>query len=768
MDKWRTASSLLLPTITVDQKEAIVKPGRLFILAAAFATLLGFAGVRAADPQAVLDAELTLSSGVLQLSDLAQLTKDQLGVYVAFHKRTGALFVSGLKPGKQKVRDVLAAITAAVPLTSEVIADRDRVVICFWPKQPDAHMLAAMMKLARSDDDLDRSTAARWLEQVGGRDALVQLLKMLGDPSARVRYFAARSVAEGWQSDAIPCVAPPGTGLAVARAIETGTWRATQLNMIQIARRLRDPVVLPALKELLWKVKSKDNPRYTSSKICPAIAAIGGPEAEAILLAALDKLPERHPYYAMYGLGALGSDAALARFREHIDIEAAKGEKAHFLSLATAMAASDNPAVVPDLIRMLDKRGAQENARCFLELLARFDTPEAQAVCLKAYKTETHPAMRNSLAITLVRSPAVQKELFSELARDDVVAHNAALALASTRDPRLVPVLVGMLADVPDPSSGRWAAPGQYQAVEALGRIPSAEAEKALVALVNGKGGLRGPALSALGYRFSPEARKLLRATLEDPNRSIRERAAKGLARRPDAADLDILLTGARKDDAKTASFIIWNAVATVGGMNAARGLLTDAAKGNYAAAAALAATRDPHCLRALRNALADDTVTLQRLSMTWSMGGLPKLGAYYIASAALTELPAADEKQKLVLTGLLGWTHDPRATDALSRLLLNPAEPVALRRSIVEELCGARGIGLNRADPAAFEPMLHASEHDADERVQWTARTAMTAYWGVAKPRKPVPLRPPFDPPRPVDPGDEREFPPPPPPDAR
>ncbi len=125
---------------------------------------------------------------------------------------------------------MLAAITASAPLTTEILTDGDRVIVCFWRK-PDAQVLGAMMKLAVSDDVVERATAAHWLERVGGRDSLVQLLKMLADPDVRVRHSAARGVMDGWSasgwlatSSLTRCVAPEGTALAVAEAIETETW----------------------------------------------------------------------------------------------------------------------------------------------------------------------------------------------------------------------------------------------------------------------------------------------------------------------------------------------------------------------------------------------------------------------------------------------------------------------------------------------------------------------------------------------------------------
>jgi len=128
----------------------------------------------------VLNAELTLPPKPIQLGTLGRLLKEQLGVHLACRPQAAKEYVRP-GPGKHTVRDVLAATAAAAPLTAEILADGDRVVVCFWQK-PDVQALAEMTVLARSDDALKRATAAHWLELVAGRDALVQLLKMLADP----------------------------------------------------------------------------------------------------------------------------------------------------------------------------------------------------------------------------------------------------------------------------------------------------------------------------------------------------------------------------------------------------------------------------------------------------------------------------------------------------------------------------------------------------------------------------------------------------------
>jgi len=733
-----------------------------FVLLAFFGLASAPAGAVEAPrtPEAVLDAELTLNAGVLSLSELAELARDQIGVHTAYHKRTGQVLVPLLKPGKHRVRDLLKAICASASLTTEVVTARGRVVICFWPKEPDAHMLAAMMKLARSADEVERSTAARWLEMVGGRDALVQLLKMLDDPSQRVRHYAARSIVEGWtgsgRSDvgagAVACVAPLGTGLAVAKAIETATWQPIRMNMLRIARHLRDPAVLPALRNQLDNVRPKTNARYSTQVICPAIAAIGGHEAELILLDALDTLPKGYTFSALFNLTSMGGDAAIARIAVQIDITAMKEKRAGYSLLSASLAGSPNLAAATELVRILklvqDNPVARTGEPVILRHLAKFETPEAQAECLKAFKAAANPAIRKALARYMIRSSAVRKVLFDELAQGGAVARDAAVMLASTHDPRLIPVLIEVLLDGgPSVPIAGSVSPAKGTALKALGRMGGPEAEKAIIAVTRVKGRMREAAFLALGGIASPDARKMLRADLQSPDARVRFSAARALARRPDPADLDPLLTALRKETADAVARAVLDGLGAIGGERAAGELLARTADGNLTAAQALVASRDPHCVQAVRDALAGDDAELHETLLSYvSAGAPPQLSAYYITGAALPGIPEADKKQKLRLLTLLGWSRDPRGIDAIARLLLNADEPEIVRRRIVI-------IARDAADPAAAVAMRHTADNDDDKWIQRTAAEAIM-LWRVKTP----------GPRDPVGPGDERQFPPPPP----
>jgi len=739
--------------------------------------------------ETVLDAELTLPPGGMRLSELAKLVKAQLGVHLACYVKGGERLVRP-KPGKQKVRDLLAAISASMPLTTEVAAIGDRVFLCVWRK-PDVRMLAQMMKLARSDDVLERCTAARWLEPVGGRDALVQLLKMLADPDARVRHFAAAAVVDGWvdaaqyrhysTSSLAPCVAPEGTGAAVARAVEAATWPEARRNMLHIACALRDPKVLPFLKKQLETAEGNgaDRDAHAIYWTCATIARIGGPEAEAVLLAVLDRSTPRDAQWIMGSLGAMGTDGAIARLRKEVDVVVKKGGGGNIDSIAGALASSENPAAALELIRILNAPGIKgREVFSVLRALVKFDTPEAQAACLAKFKATTDLARRQWMTTFVVNVAAVREELFVELAKGGEPARSAALALASTYDPRLVPAFVEItnaeLATARDDRAQQLMA--RWKAIQTLGRIGGPDALKALLAIVNGAGKHRVTAVSALGNVSSPEARKALRGALQSSQGFVRRSAAEALAVRPDPTDLDLLLATVRKERPEAgpdiAVWAIWNAVARIGGERAVKELLAEIAKGNAAAASCLIASPDPHCVQAVCDALAGDDAKARGLLLAgFDKRAVAPLSAYYAVSAILAELPQADEKLKLKQMALLGWTRDPRGTDILGKLLVDPNEPVAVRFGAMRGL-SYRGYTIRTTtDPAAVEPMRHAYEKDAAELVKANAKIHLVR-WGVIPAPKPPTRRPPRKPrpprePEPETPPDEREFPPPPAPDA-
>jgi len=725
-------------------------------------------------PEAVLNAELTLTSTMMRLWELAKLVENQIGVDVAYE--SGYSLVPFLEPGKHKVRDVLAVIDKSMPLTTEVLAARDRVVICLWRK-PDAELLADMMKLATSDDAVERCAGARWLDEVGGRDAFVQLLKMLPDPDMRVRYFASDAVAGGWRH-AVPCLAPKGTSLVVANAIMTETWPATRGALFCIARSLRDPDVLPVFERLLRKQVEggAGADPGTISSICGVIAVTGGPKAEAVLLAAMDELPERHTDKAIYALSELGTDKALARLSKQIDIMQRRGDQRDpYYRLIDALGDSGNPAAVPALKRIVNLPGVkQREAYSAMRCMAKLGSPEAQAACLARFRSATDEDERWFMASV----PAVQDVLFAELGQGGVVARRAALTLVEfAPDPRLVPVLVELLETDDETLRMDGAGPDcKKYAIEMLGHIGTPEVEKVLIPLAESDDPLRNAALRSLGCSSSPEVRKMLRAALKHEDPDMCSAAATALAERPDPADIDLLLASLRTVIAKLPEarqdknpwFRVWKAVAKIGGEQAARELVAEVARGDatlvaedpkfaplwlvnssHSAAVRLVSSDDPHCVKAVRDALAGDDVNLRAMLMSaFNTGGMQHLGGQYAVSVALAKLPGADEQLKIKRAKLLGWTLDPRAIDALGKLLVNAKEPASVRRAAIEGILFHHTGGGYIADPAAVEPLRHALEHDPDIAIKKLAKGALMR-WGVI----------PFEAPeRPVHPDGERE----------
>jgi HEAT repeat protein len=672
-------------------------PGARMVLAAPAVPVLLSA-------KAVLDADVTLPSKSMELRELSRLFKEQLGVDIACYRRGTDLFVRPM-PGKHKVRDVLAEITASVPLTTEVLVARGRAVICLWRK-PDAQLLAEMMELARSDDVLERSIAALWLKSVGGRDAFVQLLKMLADPNARVRHFAATSVANGWRakSNLMRCLAPEGMGMALLKRIETEAWPPTRGEMLGLVYNLRNLEMLPFLKKQLekaiWVVP--ENNAYPPAALCGLIARIGGLEAEEILLATVDRVPARDMRWFVQGLGVLGTDRIVAKIREMVDAEMAEMRARprmlertdiRMYHLAVALALSKNPVAVIELKRILECPGlADYDAHEALKSLASFDTPEAQAACRAKFKAVTDPAERVTLGNRLLKSAAVREELFGELAKDPVVRLRIAYVLASTHDPRLVPVFAeSMRAKHEVLHVDRYAHTFlNARDITMLGRIGNPEAERALMAMVKGKGNPCRFVLQALRDIFSPTAREALRDALQSPDVLVRNYAAAAIARRPVPLDLEVLLACLEKERATDVREGIaeagWLAVALIGGKRAAGELRAELARGSFPAACALVVTRDSLCIGVVRKVLSGNDAKQRKLLLgafekhSLRARAVASPSTYYAVRATLTDLPGADEKRKLDLLAMLAWTHDPRGTDVLCKVLVDLDESVAVR----------------------------------------------------------------------------------------
>jgi len=365
----------------------------------------------------------------------------------------------------------------------------------------------------------------------------------------------------------------------------------------------------------------------------------------------------------------------------------------------------------------------------------------------------------------MMNVPAVRDVVFAELANGGEAAREVAVSIASTHDPRLVPVLVDFLSTA-EPGHA-----GLHMAIRALGRIGGPEAEKALIARAGTDGATyRRDTLSALGYVSSPTAREVLRAALSDSSTLIRSSAAYALSRRPDPADMDLLLASARRETAKDTrggpAWAIWNAVAMIGGQRAADELVAEAAKGDAAAARMLVLSASQYCVASARDALTGDALTGDadelrgRLMAQFSTSAPVPLSAYYAVSVALTELAGADEALKKKRIAVLGWTQDPRTTKVLGELLIKGDESTTVRYAAAGALFS--GVGNSRpADPAAVESLRHALEHDPDQGVQGRAKKALTK-WGVIPSEVPWRRRPPVEP-EPDDPPEEREFPTPP-----
>jgi len=761
--------------------------------------------------KAAMDAEITLpSGGGMGWRELAKLIHKQLGVYVShpYGFYTGSRFLDFVpfKPGRCKLRDVVAMVMAPGQLTFEAHADGKIVALYFWHK-PDAPLLAETLKLARSDDALERCTGARWLQEVRGRVALVQLLTMLQDENARVRYFAGCAIGRGWgggvERNPLSFVAPKGTVAAVARGVDDDEWWLTQLIMEGLARRLRAPEVFLPIFRRRWEHAAQVDPGVLARVPAGVFRLPGGREgldAEADLFALLDELPDPNSRWAMQALVWLDTDAAIARINKQIDAALKNGEQWRIGgSLMWRLLRSDNPVAARGLAQIFNyfnaerlalealaaNPGGRDEAEMrahphsllnvsgwalmALKQLAKFDTPEARAACLAYFKAaKDHPERRGMARLMVWRQPDVRDLLYAELAQGGGATLRAAELLRSTNDQRLVPLLIQTVGM----SDRRLRAEGMSDkdrqwAIAALGEIGGPEAEKQLIELAQSEAANRRNALRALGGMkiTSPAACRVLRTAALDADADIRNTARFGLNRKLQVGDLTALVGSAQmahpEDDPRMYSqgdWDMWAGVARIGGARAARELADATAKGNPLAAVALIHARDTHCLQVVRDVFAGNDAKMKRMLMDAVLPARPGVfanqhvsgpGAYYAVRALLDEFPRVDAKRKVVYVASLGWTRDPRAIDAVGKLLVDLDEPVAVRRAAAVAVQAAPGPGGTRdsvrtnSDPAAVEPTRHAYENDPDDSVRKEARLSLIGWRLIPRDQAKAPLPP-------------------------
>jgi HEAT repeat protein len=699
--------------------------------------------------ETALDAELTLTARGMMLADLGKLVEKRTGVRFASHKRTATRYVS-LEPGTRSLRQVVDSVAADLSLTTEAMLDGKRAIVCFW-QTPDAEASAQIMPLATSDDVVERRTGARWLEPVGGREALLQLLKMLADPDARVRAFAAAGVVNGWllpwtphEASALRCVAPDGTGAAVVTAIEAATRRETWKHMLQIAGDLREPTALPVLHKQLrdWaaRYEAKEPPGALGlpEPLCEAIAVIGGPDAEAILRAEAEQLPGWGAYWGVYYLIKMGADSAAPLLRRRVATYTLTRVIRGYAPLGDALEYSDSPAVARDLLRRIRvPRIRPTDLDAIAGYLARYDLPDARAECRLRFSIAAEPAVRGALGRAMLNVPTVRQTLLVEALQAGPSQQWAALVLAPTDDVRLVPTLA-TITDSTDTEALLTAvetgADPREVAVQALGRIGGAEAEKTLIDLaLSGDAG--ADALGVLWNHPSSDVRDALTAAVQNPDGNVSTIAAVALGRRRNPDDLDVLLEAARtKRSERVPSRTvqpIWDAVAAIGGERAAKELLIDVATGDSGAARALLYARDTHCLRAAREALTGGDADLREkliAGFDTKSADEPPLTAFYAVPGTVERLGTVYTRRMMQQATVLGWIADPRGTDALSKLLVDAeATPLALRWTAIRALAQRK----RETDPAGTDALLHALENDPDKSVKSQAKRWLLT-WGV------------------------------------
>lgn len=317
----------------------------------------------------------------------------------------------------------------------------------------------------------------------------------------------------------------------------------------------------------------------------------------------------------------------------------------------------------------------RENRLAFVAgLLAVEDRRDFDPLVVGRASSAKDPWVRSRAALACGRLRDVEASIYLPvLLRDPVPSVRRAAAFASgiSGDRRLVPVLVGALADEDGDVAG--------ESARALGRLGGEEAERALRGVLAGPGGPRADA--ALGLYRSPDPGlvPLLASSLGSDEPETRRAAAWALSRTPRPGSEEVL-RGLLEDADQ--EIVAW----------AARGLglLEDAASAPRLSRLATGGARGPS-IQAL--------LALDRLAArATAIGGLPG----EVAPGANREGP--------VLTGpvAIERANDPDPGVAVAaRTLLRRSATHARVREILERAVadGGRGGGVALASLAAGDP---------------------------------------------------------------
>jgi len=595
-----------------------------------------------------------------------------------------------VQTGRQTAQALLRQAAASLRVDIEFVTHRGRTVACLWD-QPHAADLRALVALAKSEDETDRCTAARWLPVAGSRQTVTLAVRLLSDGSPRVRQYAAYFLMEhcGTQFfdsrlSPIALVATPQTARSLMHDLQAPLPKR-KYTLLQLAAIVGDPAAIPALTDILGTFYKLDaelrGPNKTRrhldiSKLdyaCAALGAIGGADAERALLDALKKLTGYRTQYPIKGLGLLRTPAACDAL-----LGALKSEDVYLARTAIhALAWRGNVRAVGPLTALLADKKTPGNVRpAVCRALVRIGTPPSVAAAVKLLRTETEPARLAGLCMTLCREPAAADAIAAVTRSETPRTRQAAVtALGLTGSDKAVPILVKLLKHAEKGTRSR--------AALSLGRIGGRAPADALIAcLEDGDVDLKCSAAQALGDAGDPRAAAPLRRALTHAEPRLRALAARALGKIGGPTDIAALVAASKAKaetrDAYNAAGSALRQLGLIGGPGAAKELAAAAKTGNTDAARALLLSRDSDCVRAARIALAGEDAALARAvlaAVETHPHRPPPITAFHAAPSLLRELRSDEPAARIRAARRARRLADPRCIEVLMDQVVNDAD---------------------------------------------------------------------------------------------
>ncbi len=503
--------------------------------------------------EAVLERRVSIDKRHMPFIDLANRLHRETGLKCAMLSRCLRGNVR-LEPGEVRVGQLLDSLAKAMGAELEVRELHGGVCAIFWSR-PKPELQASLEKLAVSADETERCAAARWLPELGNRQALASAAKLLADKSARVREYAAYGIGGSWQLVSHPdtdliavdsplsLLAPPEAGRAVSEDLNGMAGAPSELDpgrlrsLTQVAAALRLEGAIPGLRTIA-KHQLEHPQFYNDGGLmidtgwdCEALSAlcrIGSRDAEAVAAARWRTASPRQRSSMALALASLDTPESRRMLIAALGDEDRGVASSAARSLGLLKASEAEEPILNAMKRLREKPGYAYALPSLVPALLRIDASRHVETAKRAISESPDPWQRAWLCFVLTKEPSAgpwlapyaEELLGAEKAQ---VRGQALLVLARVGTEKSVPRIAPLLGSK-DASTKRAAC----EALSAIGgRAAIAELRNALK---SDDAKLRADACWALvDLDDEKMVRDLLDAATRDRDPQVREQASRGL-----------------------------------------------------------------------------------------------------------------------------------------------------------------------------------------------------------------------------------------------